>query len=145
MSERQITNIVGTLPAPGTFTGATNNMREIGVASTISPEPLDKSWWRKMLWNSCTGLIGQEVCWQFEHWTKKYHCYTYVKPHPIETPKLLAARDKFRQAMNAWKALSNLEREEWEEFYKLRNYTGRNKFISKFILGLPLEIDKYRY
>ena len=61
--------------------------------------------------------------------------YNYFVPSTIMHPAGDASRTCFANAVAAWKALSDAEKEEWK--YKARNYKampGRNLFIRDYML-----------
>ena len=61
----------------------------------------------------------------------------YPKPSYTRTTAQDTQRNKFKQAINAWKALSPSEKEEWNRNAEPFGLTGYQYFIQQYLLAPP--------
>ena len=60
---------------------------------------------------------------------------TYVIPNDPKTPKQMEQRRKYTRAVEAWKELSDSEKQVYNNRAKNLNMSGYNLFISEFTKG----------
>ena len=122
----------GTLPLLGQFTGSTNlNYDNTIEAFGTVPEPINP-WFLFRLALIVTGNIGN-VTWQREHYTGKYVAYRKPYRSGKYSPENQYWQQAFREACQAWKALSNEEQQVYRDKAKGKQYYGCNLFISQFL------------
>ncbi len=65
----------------------------------------------------------------------KQHVRMYTKPSNPNTPAQRERRGTFRDAVHAWQALPDTEKERWKAKAASRKRTGYNLFVSRFLRG----------
>ena len=90
---------------------------------------------RPLLSFSAAGSIGQQIIYQG---TKKTaiarRWFAPAQPRPAN---IVARRDKYRTAVNAWNALTSLDQQTWTVNAKPLNLTGYNLFLSVELKKIP--------
>ena len=100
---------------------------------------------RKCIFMTGRKQIGKKVILRYISGTAAEHSgqnarrprqdiYPYVVPNNPQTPAQQANRNKFKDAMTAWSALSADEKAKWESKAYRRDLAGKNLFVKAFIL-----------
>jgi len=88
---------------------------------------------------SATGKVGKQ--WIFKPFPplKRIDVYAYVVPHNPNSPAQQACRQRFADAMAAWKILPAEEKAVYEYRTRLKRMTGKNLFVKEYNAAHPLQ------
>ncbi len=85
---------------------------------------------------ACHGRMGNLV---FVHRRGKQHVRVYAKPTNPDTPAQRERRSAFRDAVRAWQALPDTEKDSWNARARRKNRSGYNLFISRWMNGKEIQ------
>lgn len=79
--------------------------------------------------------IGKADIYRYQHYNGYYDGFPYVVPASVyaRTPSQQAWREAFRQAMLAWNALPEDEKEGWREKAVGKPVLGHNLFVKNYL------------
>src|SRR5699024_9099114 len=89
--------------------------------------------------------IGKKDIYRKQHWTGLSEGYQYIVPSSVHknTPAQKNTRLRMRAAMLAWNALSDLERELWNERAKGQAVMGHNLFAREWFKTHGFSLEKF--